>query len=340
MQNLHVTIQIRLIFRKKVTRMPPKPRRTPEKDISTDDISTFRFDFREAARKAVKDHPEIAKNTVFVDAANDDYIAMPRVMDKLEDDDGAAEELQETVRVAKRLKTSFSDTIHLDSKRHIRSVVFHSDKHPLYDRANRAVDDVGTFDHETGHVLSPETHGTLAENTADAYAVIRHVQRFDGQKTDIGYASWKRAVQFIMAGKTSHLTTFTVDKILIDRASADFVSLTPAQTAKIAKEYARQHTPDEARLKSLARAFRAARDKKLTQETFRRIAAITLRADVQSDAFYIGTRALLEPLQNGSATYNGRNVRLTGSEWDGIKARLEQKIAALPPAHPLRHPRC
>lgn len=331
MQNLRAIIQNYEGFSKKVTRMKRAPQPKSDKDLPN-----VRFDFRAAARKAVKDHPEIAKNTIFVDAANDDYIAMPRILAALEEDDDAADELQDTVRTAKRLKTSFSDTIDLGGKKHLHSVVFHSDKHPLYDPANKAIDDIGTFDHETGHVLSPETHGTLAENTADAYAVIRHVQRFDGQQTDIGYASWKRAVQFIMAGKTSHLTTFTVDKILIDRDSAGFVSLTPEQTKKIAKEYARLNTPGEERLQSLARAFRAARDKKLTAETFRRIAAITLNADTNSDVFYMGARALHAPLHNGSATYNGRKVRLNGDEWQDIKARLERKIASLPATHPLK----
>lgn len=303
-------------------------------------ISWIRFDFRAAARKAVKDHPEIKKNTVFVDAANDDYIAAPRVLAALEDDDDAREELEQTVRTAKRLKTSFSDTIALDSKRSLKSVVFHQDRHPLYDATNRAIDDIGTFDHETGHVLSPETEGTLSESTADAYAVIRHTQRFDGVETGIAYTSWKRTLQFILAGKTSHLTTFTVDKILMDRDSADFVSLTPAQTAKIAKEYARLHTPDEERLKKLARAFRSARDKKPNEETFRRIAGITLRADARSDTFYLGARALLGPLENGNKiVYNGKTLSLKNGDWERIKSALERKIATLPANHPLKNPR-
>lgn len=307
------------------------------KASSAPEAAGFRFDFRAAARKAAKDHPDIKKNTIFVDAANDDYIAVPRVLAALEDDDDALEELQQTVRTAKRLKTSFSDTIALDAKRTLKSVVFHSDRHPLYDPANRAIDDIGTFDHETGHVLSPETEGTLSENTADAYAVIRHVQRFDGVETGIGYAGWKRTVQFILAGKTSHLTTFTVDKILIDRETANFVSLSPAATAKIAKEYARRHTPDEDSLKKLARAFRGARDKKLSEETFRRIAGITLRAEAHSDTFYLGARALLAPLENGNKiVYNGKTVSLRSNDWARIKAALTKKISTLPDNHPLR----
>ena len=315
------------------------PARTA-KDSPASAAAGIRFDFRAAARKAVKDHPEIKKSTVFVDAANDDYIAAPRVLAALEEDDDALEELQQTVRTAKRLKTSFSDTIALDAKKSIKSVVFHSDRHPLYDPAHRAIDDIGTFDHETGHVLSPETEGTLSENTADAYAVIRHVQRFDGMETGIGYAAWKRTVQFILAGKTSHLTTFTVDKILIDRETANFVSLTPAATAKIAKEYALKHTPDEERLKKLARAFRGARDKKLSEETFRRIAGITLRANARSDTFYLGARALLAPLENGNKiVYNGKTVSLKSEEWTRIKSALATKIATLPDSHPLKNPR-
>lgn len=298
--------------------------------------SKFAFDFRAAVRKVVKDHPEIKKSTIFVDAANDDYIATAPVRRALDNDDDAYEDLEKTVRTAKRLKTSFSDTLPLDSKRSIKSVVFHSDRHTLYDPDNKHIDDIGTFDHETGHVLSPETEGTLAENTADAYAAVRHFQRFCKQETDLDYAAWKRSVIFMTSGQTSHLTTFTLDKIIIDRASANFVSLTPAETAAIAKDYARKHTPDEERLRSLSRAFRAVRTKKVDEATFRRIAGITLQADAQSDVFYMGARALLTPLSRAKVKLDGKTIALKGSEWDNLRERLQKKINTLPPAHPLR----
>lgn len=322
--------------RKKVSDLPRKPANpaAPEKKAGE---SPFAFDFRAAARKAVYDHPEIKNNTIFVDAANDDYIATPRVMQKLDDDDDAYDDLKKTVRTAKRLKTSFSDTLFLDQKHFIKSVVFHSDRHTLYDPENRAIDDIGTFDHETGHVLSPEAQGTLAENTADAYAAIRHVQRFDGQKTDLEYAAWKRSVMFIASGHTSHLTTFTLDKIIIDRETANFVSLKPAETAAIAKAYANTHTPDEDRLKTLARDFRAARDKKVTEGTFLRIAGITLRADPGSDTFYVGARALMTPLYRDKVKLNGKTVAFKDPKWDAIRAKLDKKTASLPAAHPLRN---
>jgi hypothetical protein len=300
-------------------------------------LPDFRFDFFAAARKAVKDHPEIKRDTIFVDAANDLYMAPARLLALLDEDDEARDALEKTVRHARRRKTSFSDTLPVSEKRALKSVVFHRDRHPLYDPQNREIDDAGTFDHETGHVLSPETDGTLAENTADAYAVIRHIQRFPGEKTSVSYAGWKRAVQFILAGQTSHLTTFTVDRILIDRETAGFLSLPPHVTAAIAKDYARQNTRDEEKLGKLARAFRCARDKKLTENTFLRIAAVTLKAPAESDTFYLGARVLLEPLGKGSKViYDGRTVSLKDAKWERIKTALAGKISTLPAAHPLR----
>lgn len=318
--------------RKKVTKLKRKPANA---NPAAKTESKFAFDFRQAARKAVHDHPEIRKNTVFVDAAKKDYIASPRVLQKLYDDDDAFDELQETVRVARRLKTSFSDTIYLDHNRYLKSVVFHSDRHRLYDPVNKDIDDITTFDHETGHVLSPEAQGTAGENTADAYAALRHFQRFDGQKTDLTYAAWKRSVIFITSGQTSHLTTFTLDKIIIDRETANFVSLSPAETAALAKAYAKAHTRDEEKLQSLARRFRGARDKTTTEDTFRRIAGITLRADPASDEFYIGARALLTPLHREKIKLDGKTLSFKGPEWDAIRQKLDKKTATLPPAHPL-----
>lgn len=275
----------------------------------------------------MREHPALRKSGLFINAANDDYIGSARVFRLLEDDSEAYEDVQQNARLARRLKSSFHQAVPLDSKNYIHNIVFHPDKHPLFNPADRDIDDACTFDHETAHALHPDAKGIDGENTADAYAVLRHLQRTQGQQSDIDYAAWKRAVVFMQTGITTHLTTFTIDKILLDSKTADFCSLTPAETSAIARDYARKHTPSAARLKKLGRDFNKLKGQKPDEKTLRQLAEITLKAAPSSDTFYIGNR-ILQPLLTGQAVkLDGKTLRLKDPAWPHIRAALDQKAA-------------
>lgn len=319
----------RSLLRKKVATLAKPVRKKPAP-------TSLSFDFNKVARQALHDHPELKKDILFVDAENDNYLASSSTLTHLDDDDDAQDELAKTVRHAKRLRTSFAQSIMIDDTKTIHAVVFHPDRHTLFDPHNRAIDSIGTMDHELGHLLSPNAERTHGENVADAYAILRHLQRFDGQQTQADYAAWKRAMVFISGGYTSHLTTFTLDKILLDRTSANFVSLTPAQTVAIARDYARKHTPSQDRLSKLSADFHSARSKTINQNFFREVARITLAADTSTDTFYLGARALMPVLGASHMTLNGKNIILRGPEWARLHAQLARKIETLPAQHPLR----
>lgn len=319
---------LRSHLRKKVSSLSKPTRKKAAKP-------SLSFDFNKVARKALQDHPELKKDILFVDATNDNQIASHSTLTALDDDDDAQYELNKTVSLAKKLQTSFAQAIMIDSKKTIKALVFHPDRHPLFDQNNRIIDAIGTIDHELGHLLSPNADRAYGENVADAYAVLRHLQRFDGQTTDIGYAAWKRAMVFIMAGHTSHLTTFTIDRILLDQQSANFVTLTPAQTVAIARDYAKAHTPSQNALSRLSNDFKTARTKQISHNLFHEIARITLVADVNSDTFHLGARALLPLMTGKRITLNGHSISLQGTEWIQVRNHLEQKMATLPKRHPL-----
>lgn len=308
------------------------PRKKPQKPR----LSPLRFDFRTAAQKVAKDHPELRRQGLFIDAANDDYICSARVLEQLEEDDEAMDDVKKLTRDARRLKTSFHQSIPIDSKTYIRTVAFYPDKHPLFDPQDRAIDDIGTFDHETGHALHPDCNTLDGENTADAYAILRHLQRYHGQKTDIDYAAWKRAVVFMQTGISTHLTTFTIDKILIDHQTANFNSLTPKETAAIARDYARKHTPRAQQLKKLSKDFKPLAGKPLDDKTLRKLADITLKAAPTSDTFYIGHR-ILAPIADGTPIQmDGKTIALKGAYWEKVNAALDKKAQTLPARHPVR----
>ncbi len=302
-------------------------RKSPQKKTA---VPALRFDFAKVARKAAKDHPVLHKSGLFIDAANDDYIGSPRVFRQLEEDDEAFDDIKKNVRLARKLKSSFHQAIPIDSKNYIYNVVFYPDKYPLFDPVDKDIDNIGTFDHETAHALHPDANGIDGENTADAYAVLRHLQRYQGQKTYIDYAAWKRAMVFMQTGITSHLTTFTIDKILLDSKTADFCSLTPAETSAIARDYARKNTPTKKRLNSLKHDFNALKKQKFNEQTMRQLADITLKADPDSDTFYLGNRILQPLLRGETIRFDDKTLQLKGAEWQGIRDALDKKAMQAP----------
>jgi hypothetical protein len=299
------------------------------------ELPDLRFDFNNAVRGTRKDFPALKKHAMFVDAGNDNWNDIEQTLDDLAVDEDDIASIHKTYKDAKRLKTSFHIAVTRGGVEEPFSVVvFHPDKFPLFGRARGATDDACSFDHEAGHALTPLLEGCHAENIADAYAAVRHLQRTTDTDA-LDYCGWKRAFIFVTTGKSSHLTTFTVDKIICDRATADFVSLTPEETAAVAKAYAKKNTPSRKELDDLADEFKSLRKQPL-KEQFRRLARITLAAKDDSGTFYLGARVLKGALQPGGNTVDGEDIHLEGREWDRVRDELDHRISGLPKGHPLR----
>lgn len=297
---------------------------------------SLRFDFNAAVRGTRADYPELKKHAMFVDAAGDHWNDIEETLDRLAVDEEDIAAVHKTVKDAKRLKTSFHIAVTRGGiEEPLSVVVFHPDKFPLFGKQSGFTDDICSFDHETGHALTPLREGTPAENIADAYAALRHLQRTGNDAEALDYCAWKRAFIFVTTGKTTHLTTFTLDKIICDRNTADFISLDPAETAAIAKAYAKKNTPNKKELEDLAEDFRSLRKKPL-KDAFKKLARITLAANDNSDTFYLGARVLKGALKAGGTTVDGEDIHLTGHQWDRLREKLDDRIAALPKNHPLR----
>lgn len=309
----------------------------PKKQPAANGGSSLRFDFNAAAKRAQKDHPELRGNMLFIHAgetapdAHSDDLMMRGV-----DDDEIAD-VEKMVRDAKRLKTSFHLAVSRDGKKKPLGVlVFHPDRHAVFGEKPGAADDVATFDHETGHALMPHFDGTKSENAADGFAALRHYQRFDADaRANLEYAGWKRAAVAMLLGKNSHLTTFTIDKIICDAQTADFSSLTPAQTKKIAAAYAEKCTPSPKRLAKIQHDFAPLKNLK-PQEAAEKLGAITLKAKPDSDTFYLGARVLAGAFRKGGIRLNGRKIDLSGAEHAQLRMKLANKIEKMPKNHPLR----
>ena len=315
-----------IIERATVAKPRPKNSATPN----------LRFDFNAAVRGTRADYPELKKHAMFVDAAGDRWSDIEETLDRLAVDEEDIAAVHKTFKDAKRLKTSFHIAVTRGGVEEPFSVVvFHADKFPLFGRQSGFTDDICSFDHETGHALTPLREGTPAENIADAYAALRHLQRAGNDAEALDYCAWKRAFIFVTTGKTSHLTTFTLDKIICDRKTADFISLDPAEIAAVAKAYAKANTPSKKELEALADDFKSLRKKPL-KDAFKRLARITLSANDNSDTFYLGARVLKGALKSGGATVDCEDINLIGHQWDRVREKLDARIAGLPKGHPLK----
>lgn len=313
--------------------MTAKPKKQPATSVGT----SLRFDFNAAAKRAQKDHPELRGNMLFIhagavapDAHSDDLVNQGV-------DDDEITDVEKMVRDAKRLKTSFHLAVSREGKKKPLGVlVFHPDRHAVFGPKPGAADDFATFDHETGHALLPQFNGTKSENAADGFAALRHFQRFDADaRANLEYAGWKRAAVAMLLGKNSHLTTFTLDKIICDAQTANFSSLTPAQTKKIAAEYAEKCTPSAKRLAKIGHDFAPLKNMK-PQEAMEKLAAITLKAKPDSDTFYLGARVLAGAFAKGGIRLNGRKIDLSGAEHAQLRMKLAAKIEKMPKNHQLR----
>ena len=296
----------------------------------------LRFDFNAAVRDTRADYPELRKHALFIDAAHDKWQDIQDTLDSLAVDEDEIAAVRKTFKDAKRLKTSFHIAVSRDGiDEPLSAVVFHPDKFPLFGKQRGFTDDICSFDHETGHALTPELEGTPAENIADAYAALRHIQRSDGDAEALDYCAWKRAFIFVTKGSSTHLTTFTLDNIICDRKTADFVSLDPAETAAIAKSYAKLNTPTKRELDALTKDFKSLRKLPL-KDAFKKLARITLAANDDSSTFYLGARVLQGALKPGGNVVDGEAFELTGHDWDRLRQKLNARIEDLPKKHPLK----
>ena len=120
--------------------------------------------------------------------------------------------------------------------------------------------DVFSFDHETAHLLCPggsEGDPRTKECIADAYAVIRHFQRFGADTGVIRNLTAMRTVEMILGHEDDHFTAPVVEKIIADSQTTDFSALTPAETIALATRYAADNAMDVQLVSYMAGNFNA-----------------------------------------------------------------------------------
>lgn len=192
------------------------------------------------------------------------------------------------------------------------------------------------LDHELAHCAIKNGRSTdnssygvlLGETVADAYALIRHYQRF-GVESDYGdkYVDpASRAYNFIIGEDTLHFTSFVLAEIIRRKHEIDFDKLTPQQTVELARRFAFDNLPAQPVVTELYREFRDVRD------TWRRNwnngvkALVEKTLDPKSDyfTFRLGSLWLSRLLQERKFP-DGTPIKLSAEYLDDAARRLKER---------------
>lgn len=195
------------------------------------------------------------------------------------------------------------------------------------------VEVLAIFDHELGHIVVNGAFESLdpcyRECAADAFAVLRHMQRY-GTNTDlIAIGGWRRAYDFVMSGDAGHFTTLAIEEINHLKDKIDFKAMTPQQMVHLATRIALEHTPHADTTNAMAMIFdpfrRALHKTQDMAKALETLAGIALANKHDYHVFKIA-HCVLSTFLDGKARNDNGPLILSGPFWD--QARIDLKTHA------------
>jgi hypothetical protein len=203
------------------------------------------------------------------------------------------------------------------------------DQDLLAKTATTAQETAFVFDHELGHAAIPDGSYLGGENKAeciaDAYAIIRHFQRYGADSKAVDTLADGRAFMFAFKkDKAGHFTSPVVGQILARRREIDWSSLTPQQTAQLAWRFAMEYAVHPVLLNIMdwdLKKFQGRHDdiKNGGTAALRELAEKALSTD-SSDIFKTGAAAL-------KFCFDGKvaGLILAGDYWQEVRRKLAEK---------------
>lgn len=300
-----------------------------------------RFDFRDAAFEALEDFPQLRpRTTFFLDQQNPEGNALKAYGDPsaVTAQLGSAfwrQQIQGFLGYMRKNKTSVACFI----KGHPQQAIIftpHSVLAPVH--PDRAAMLFFEFDHELGHLLTNKgrnitPHGTTteAENSAEAFATLRSIQRFGHARPHLDALSCWRARGLITQGIKTHITSPVIDAIIADSTRVDFTKLTPQETIAAANEYTNRYCPKGPDVDFAVIQLRAARDFMKDGAHQERLAKILL-STTNPFMFGVGSRALVPVLAsdiNAQLPKDLRNSLILKLQARAQKLGFENTLALL-----------
>lgn len=305
------------------------------------------FDFPALAAEIRRDFPDVAPRVYFIDTFKKEYIG---------GDERADANYERHMAVNPSLRNCLANQMDKYSAEK-NSVVFagpNKDFFVLLYTGDDAINMLGksttarqglTFiiDHEIGHIVAAngqrgKLSRTLHECTADAYAAMRQIQRFDNGLQAVHSLQLRRAQRLVSLEGTrhaDHFTSFVLDKIIENVQKLPLSQMTPRQTADLADRIAILHTPNDQVVKNVLSAF-VPFQKALAQQPgddtpYRILAQIVLETK-DWEVFRWGApvlrgyiRGTLADMQNGEQLVKVNTEPLWGAGWNNAAQRLKER---------------
>jgi hypothetical protein len=343
---------------------------------------SIRFSFKEAVEEIFRDFPKLKGNTAFSAPQEHVQIApsldLQRVLDEMTAQkpplgenpaDSFIGNAEAPHSAAWRSRTSS-----------LQAVTYVAETVSLTGDSEQ--DKYFSLDHETGHLVTKHGYKVMRredinspghefpqqdkmEGAADGYAAIRQIQRFGGDLAGVKAVADFRSGPEVFEGKyTPYFTSLIIDKIRMTENAAQFLSLTPLETAAVADAFVDAYAIPGLSARVLGKLhrdflahfpgeqfeyYRMLRcEEKLTGISPENPAPLEHFADCvindrgtgkqckwpHSDdpyIFYYGARFLTPYLQKGAFPLpDGREIKLTGPFWDDIREKTKDYQNAIP----------
>jgi hypothetical protein len=215
----------------------------------------YKFDFKREVEAFYADWPHLINTVLFVHVTDTGYsfIGHPDAAE-LEDEFKDDSDFKNDV---KQVRARGSVTIRYGFNTGDVDIVFLNlndteSSSSLKRIAGQDIENCFTFDHEIAHAICKNGRREVkdilvmshdpCEDVGDAYATLRHLQRFNKKPETMQALTSLRAAELLLWSNADHFTSPVVQQIVNDRESFDFSKLTPQQVADMASDYAQKST--------------------------------------------------------------------------------------------------
>lgn len=291
------------------------------------DLKTKPFDFDAAVAEARRDFPAQTENVTFING--DD----PDAQDKLFE--WAVSQKLRTLEWDRMLAPMLDNKCSCAMPGHNGGFVLlvHPSAPSMrfgedHDKSNHY-----TFDHELGHIVTTLGigHGAdVAEHSADGFAALRGLQRGTLSKQDVKRAADVNDAGFLIYCGLSHLTSMTLDAIVINPKNIDYTSLSPQETAALADKHAKTFELPSRAYNKFAPIDEIGKatwnddglpPEERVEARLHALTEIAMNAPKSSMSFYLAARLIVNTVENNGVTYKGEKVPLDGQNehWQSLK---------------------
>ncbi len=298
--------------------------------------SSLRFDFNKAVADARRDFPAATAKVTFFDLdAPDVEVQMEKFYDSLSpaekknvddiryenpdfltsrDNPTAWRSLEGT-----GVLMAYGTRTHLSEAEVIAYKPTEAAKHLQY-----------TFQHELGHLVvkNADKYGNYSEHAADAFAVLRGFQSSFMTRQDVKEISDGRAMMGWFNCDVTHITSMSLDALIINPKQKNFMTLTPDETVKLAQRHAEKFSSayEPVSILNIWNALpRWGQDDERRAAGLDGLANVVMKTERDSMSFYVAARMITTAkAKHDAGDPNLAAMDFKGDKWDKVFSRIDR----------------